>query len=123
MHCSQSFFELDSFFGKGSDMSNLCGQIGTGLQPIIKWAGGKEKELKYILPNLPRFTRYYEPFVGGGSVFTAVEAREYYINDLSTELIALYRDIANSNQHFFEYADEMEKTWYNAKMFLSQVSV
>lgn len=117
MHCSQSFFELDSFFGKGSDMSNLCGQIGTGLQPIIKWAGGKEKELKYILPNLPRFTRYYEPFVGGGSVFTAVEAREYYINDLSTELIALYRDIANSNQHFFEYADEMEKTWYNAKMF------
>ena len=107
MHCSQSFFELDSFFGKGSDMSNLCGQIGTGLQPIIKWAGGKEKELKYILPNLPRFTRYYEPFVGGGSVFTAVEAREYYINDLSTELIALYRDIANSNQHFFEYADEV----------------
>ena len=23
------------------------------LEPIVKWAGGKEKELKYIIPNLP----------------------------------------------------------------------
>ena len=37
-------------------------QIGLGLtnyvhtrklSPILKWAGGKEQELKYILPNLP----------------------------------------------------------------------
>ena len=53
--------------------------ISTGLQPIIKWPGGKEKELQYILPNLPKFNRYFEPFVGGGSVFMAVQAREYYI--------------------------------------------
>ncbi len=23
------------------------------LHPILKWAGGKEKELKFIIPNLP----------------------------------------------------------------------
>lgn len=23
------------------------------LYPILKWAGGKEQELKYIVPNLP----------------------------------------------------------------------
>ena len=39
------------------------------LSPIVKWAGGKEQELKYILPNIPdRFTRFIEPFVGGGAV-------------------------------------------------------
>ena len=37
------------------------------LSPVIKWAGGKEAELKYILPNLlNQFERYLEPFVCGG---------------------------------------------------------
>lgn len=25
------------------------------LDPLVKWAGGKEKELKYIIPNLPNY--------------------------------------------------------------------
>ena len=56
------------------------------MQPLLKWAGGKEKELKYILPAMPEFRRYFEPFVGGGAVYAAVDAAEYYINDLSTQL-------------------------------------
>lgn len=41
------------------------------MNPIIKWAGGKEKELPYIKENLPsKIDRYIEPFVGGrGSLF------------------------------------------------------
>ena len=35
---------------------------------LIKWAGGKEQELKYILPLIPPFRHYYEPFVGGGAI-------------------------------------------------------
>ena len=35
------------------------------MNSIIKWAGGKEKELPYILENLPsKINRYIEPFVG-----------------------------------------------------------
>ena len=68
--------------------------LTTGLRPIIKWPGGKEKELKYIIPNLPVFNRYFEPFVGGGAVFTGIQAEEYFINDLSSELIELYTSIA-----------------------------
>lgn len=38
------------------------------MNPIIKWAGGKEKELPYIEKNLPsKIHRYIEPFVGGRS--------------------------------------------------------
>ena len=38
------------------------------MNPIIKWAGGKEKELPYIKENLPsEIDRYIEPFVGGRS--------------------------------------------------------
>ena len=54
------------------------------LYPLLKWAGGKEQELKYIIPNLPeKFVDYYEPFVGGGAVYTAIQADNYYINDKS----------------------------------------
>lgn len=89
----------------------------TGLQPIIKWTGGKEKELKYILPHMPKFSRYFEPFVGGGSVFMAINAKKYYINDFSSELIDLYRNISTSNKEFFRYAELIDASWENALKF------
>lgn len=93
------------------------GNTPTGLQPIIKWPGGKEKELKHILPNLPVFKRYFEPFVGGGSVFMAMRAEEYFINDFSSELISLYKSIATSNDAFFKYAEMMDASWREAAAF------
>lgn len=88
------------------------------LPPIIKWAGGKEKELKYILPNMPdNFKRYFEPFVGGGSVFMSVKAEKYFINDLSSELICLYRCIARHNTAFFDYLRQIDVSWQKAEVF------
>ncbi len=83
------------------------------LYPLVKWAGGKEQELKYILPNLPnKFNNYYEPFVGGGAAYTAVEATNYFINDKSDELICLYRSIINSDRKiFFKALTEIIHNW------------
>lgn len=83
------------------------------LSPIIKWAGGKAQELKYIIPNLPlQFQDYYEPFVGGGAVYTAVQADNYFINDKSDELINLYRSITNGDrQVFFEVVGRIIQNW------------
>lgn len=91
------------------------------LAPIIKWAGGKEKELKYILPSLPNsYKNYYEPFVGGGSVFMAMKADAYYINDVSTELISLYKAILEEDKEFFSFVDKMDEAWYNAEAFFEK---
>lgn len=88
------------------------------LPPIIKWAGGKEKELKYILPNAPEsFNNFYEPFVGGGAVFMAIKANHHYINDFSKELISLYRYISSQDEAFFGYAERIERVWSNADAF------
>lgn len=95
--------------------TNIC----SGLSPIIKWPGGKQKELKYIIANAPRFERYYEPFVGGGAVFMGIRAKEYYINDLSSELIDLYNCIAITDKDFFIYTEEMDKSWENAVSFFN----
>lgn len=82
------------------------------LSPIIKWAGGKEKELSFIFPNAPRtFEHYYEPFVGGGAVFTAFSAQRYFINDKSEELINLYSCIASSDESFFEWIVAIDAVW------------
>ncbi len=112
-----AFYELEEFFNIKEIMDNNKYNLHTGLQPIIKWPGGKEKELKYILPNIPKFNRYYEPFVGGGSVFMAVHAKEYYINDFSSELVSLYNYIATSDKAFLRYVELMDESWENAFKF------
>ena len=122
----RTLFDLDEIFGEDYKnvpkvMSSLPDDV---LQPIIKWAGGKEKELKYIIPNAPAYNNYYEPFVGGGSVFAAIRAEYFYINDLSTELISLYRNIATGNKKFFKYAEAIDKTWGNAHdFFVSNIGI
>ena len=81
------------------------------LAPFIKWAGGKEQELKHILPLVPPFEEYYEPFVGGGAVFFSVQARRAFINDRSPELVNLYRVIARQDDDFFRALDTLVKGW------------
>jgi DNA adenine methylase len=78
---------------------------------LLKWAGGKEQELKYIRPLLPAFERYYEPFVGGGAVFFAIEAREKFINDRSDELVQLYAIVARQDADFLRALDQLARGW------------
>ena len=49
------------------------------LPSLLKWAGGKEQELRYILPLIPPFRRYYEPFVRRwGGIFFDTNRNEIY---------------------------------------------
>src|SRR5258706_3496256 len=72
------------------------------LPSLLKWAGGKEQELRYILPMIPPFRRYYEPFVGGGAVFFSIQSEIKFINDKSAELINLYQKVASQNFQDFQ---------------------
>jgi len=121
---SLPFIELNNFLGlqKKQTTNNNKNDIATGLAPIIKWPGGKEKELKYIIPNAPAFNRFIEPFVGGGSVFMGIRSNEYVINDLSSELIDLYRNINCSDKEFFRLVKEMDLSWMNALDFFNSNS-
>ncbi len=82
------------------------------LTPFLKWAGGKEQELRYIIPTIPDFENYYEPFVGGGAVFFSITAHNNkFINDKSSELFNLYTMIAQQNQEFFRALDILLDGW------------
>jgi DNA adenine methylase len=88
------------------------------LASLLKWAGGKEQELRYILPMIPPFRRYYEPFVGGGAVFFSIQAEMKFINDKSAELINLYRMVAEQNSEFFQTLNGLLYQWQRMSQFV-----
>ena len=85
---------------------------GNNLSPVVKWAGGKEQELKYILPNIPNgFVRFIEPFVGGGAVYFSIKNKDMLINDKSVELISLYNNIKYKNKSFASNLQSLQDAW------------
>ena len=83
------------------------------LSPLLKWNWGKRWELEHVFSNLPQgFKSYFEPFVWWGSVYTSIEAENYYINDKSHELIDLYRIITWENRWlFFSALETINDNW------------
>lgn len=82
------------------------------LYPLLKYPGGKDKELIHILPNIPKNAEdYYEPFVGGGAVYFATNAQHYYINDKSNELMSLYTLVKEQNQEFLSKISQIDHNW------------
>jgi DNA adenine methylase len=66
------------------------------VRPFVKWAGGKKRLVKDILPEFPKeFNQYHEPFVGGGALFFNVGrgTRKCFISDTNESLIDCYKAI------------------------------
>lgn len=63
------------------------------IMPVFKWGGGKRQLLKYLLPKVPSYSCYYEPFFGGGALFFALKPQKAVIGDLNNELMNTYRVI------------------------------
>ena len=90
-------------------------------KPILKWPGGKERELNSILISLPKkIENYYEPFVGGGAVFVNVCAKSYFINDITSELTSLYKILKNNNSRniFNNHLSIIDTNWNKINQFV-----
>lgn len=62
--------------------------------PLLKWPGGKRGLLSAILPLVPNhFNRYFEPFVGGGALFFALQPPRSRLSDRNAELIYAYSQV------------------------------
>lgn len=56
------------------------------------YVGDKYKLMPQILSFFPeKIDCYFEPFVGGGSSFLAVQAKKYFLNDIDKNIIKLHR--------------------------------
>ncbi len=64
------------------------------VRPFLKWAGGKRQLIPIIQSHLPKnFHTYYEPFIGGGALFFALQPERAVISDSNAELINCYQVI------------------------------
>jgi len=63
------------------------------IKPPLKWAGNKFRVLPHLLPLIGTPTRYCEPFGGSLSVALNVQAYEYILNDINSDLHSLYTNI------------------------------
>ena len=70
-------------------------QINHIIKSPLRYAGGKSKALKRILPLIPQYDEFREPMVGGGSVFFALKQKypnkKYWINDINLELFCFWK--------------------------------
>jgi len=63
----------------------------TPFQPIIKWSGSKRSQSQRIVSYFPGFDKYYEPFVGGGSILYAADPIAAVCSDICKPLIDLWK--------------------------------
>lgn len=73
------------------------------MKPFLKWAGGKGQLLDYILPNIPDFDIYYEPFLGSGSVLLALQPKNAYVNDINTNITNCFIHIKKNINSLINY--------------------
>lgn len=70
------------------------------MQTLIKWPGGKTSEYETIKKFVPEYSRYIEPFFGGGAVFFNMLPQPAIINDISVNLMQFYRYIKVQDKKF-----------------------
>lgn len=82
------------------------------METFIKYPGGKSKEVPLVLKYKPdSFDRYFEPFVGGGSIYFSLNNELSFINDKSQDLIRLYELIKQQNCNFKKELFNLNELW------------
>jgi len=79
------------------------------MKPIIKYRGGKSKEIPFLIEHIPHFHgRYIEPFLGGGAMYFHLENKQSIINDINTKLMDFYRGIRDDYSIIRNELDALE---------------
>ena len=99
------------------------------MKPIIKYQGGKTRELPTIRGLLPdKYDTVLEPFAGGAAVSFDLGHRSI-LNDFNPALINMYRAVKNPLMFQEVYAhvcylktlehDELEKHYYQSRDYIN----
>lgn len=80
------------------------------MKPIIKYCGGKSREIKYFAKYFPDdfgtdSGTYYEPFLGGGAVFFRFMPKNAFLSDSNRQLMDFYKDFS---KHYTRVRRELE---------------
>lgn len=96
------------------------------IKPFVKWVGGKTRllpKIKRLLPN--QINVFYEPFVGGGSVFLNLLQRmengtlhinAFRVSDANEILINAYQCVKHDVSKVLQHLKRLKKEYQSADM-------
>ncbi len=74
------------------------------------YVGDKYKLMKQLIGLFPaEVDSFYEPFVGGGTVFLNVNANKYYLNDIDKNLVNIHKFLIRSSKNQNRFFKDVEK--------------
>lgn len=75
-------------------------------KPFLRWAGGKCKLVNTISKFVPqKINRYWEPFLGAGSLFFKLCPTQATLSDLNKSLIECYKTVKNDPDKLFKHLE------------------
>lgn len=84
------------------------------IKPFLRWAGGKTWFIDHLetLITGHNFTNYYEPFLGGGSIFFSLSVTDAVatLSDANKELIDTYTAIRDNVEEVVKFFATYENT-------------
>lgn len=79
------------------------------MNPVLKYRGGKSREIPRFLQYIPDdFNRYIEPFFGDGAVFFYLEPDNPIINDVNERLMIFYQQLRDNYSEMRLQLDELQ---------------
>ena len=81
------------------------------METLLKWPGGKGREFAQVRPNIPPFTTYAEPFLGGAAFFFNLVPRRALLNDVNAKLMGLYTLVRDRSPAFEQAIHAYVDAW------------
>lgn len=81
------------------------------------YVGDKYRLMKQLLGLFPKkVNHFYEPFVGGGTVFLNVEAEKYFLNDIDKHLVNIHKFLISNAVKPEKFFRDVEKVIHKYKL-------
>ena len=109
------------------------------ISPFLRWAGGKTRSIRFLEkhspPHFSNGNRYYEPFLGAGSLFFHLGPSKATLSDNNKDLIDCYKAVKKRPelvlsylQHYLsntceEYYYNMRKKYNNSKASIAKAAL
>lgn len=94
------------------------------ISPFLRWAGGKTRSIRFLEKHLPPHfsngNRYYEPFLGAGSLFFHLGPSKATLSDNNKDLIDCYKAVKKRPELVLSYlqhhlSNTCEEYYYNMR--------
>lgn len=91
------------------------------MTPFLKWPGGKRQILPLLKEHVPKsYNRYFEPFVGAGSMVLELSPNQATINDVNLQLLNVYTQIRDHATDLVSRLEELDSFYCDDEFYLER---